>query len=83
MATRIPANNIVVIQKGIGGISPRLQLQLGPDHIDVLIRRMEAVDNVVYERVAAERAEAGARGVQVVLEGNRPDHYYRECARPD
>jgi hypothetical protein len=82
MADRIPVKNIVVIQKQQGGIAPRLQLQLGPDGTNELFRRIEAANNLVYERVEAERADATTRGVQVVLDDTKPDHFL-ELRRPD
>jgi hypothetical protein len=78
MVNRIPVHHIAVIQKEPGGVSPCLQLTLGPEHgVQELLHRRLILDNRVYARVAAERAAAVARGVQVVVDDTRPDHYQK------
>ncbi len=64
-----------VYQKGLGGLAPRLQLQLGPRRVEELRLRSEAHARRVGNRVAAVRAEAAARGVHVVVDDTRPDTY--------
>ena len=54
---------------------PRLQLQLGPQRIAQLMQRMEESSTLVGNRVAAERAEAATRGIQVVLEDTREERF--------
>jgi hypothetical protein len=75
MANRIPVDHLVVIQKAPGGMSPRLQLMLGPERVEELRQQREMMDNHVYARVTAERAAANARRVQVVVDDTKPDHY--------
>jgi hypothetical protein len=64
-----------VYQKGLGGLAPRLQLQLGPRSVEELRLRREAHEWRVGNRVAAVRAEAAAQGVHVVVDDTRPDTY--------
>jgi hypothetical protein len=66
-----------VVQKGLGGIAPRLELQLGPERVKELRLQRDAWARHVYNRVAAKRAEAAARGVQVVVDDTRPDSYIK------
>ncbi len=75
MANHIPVYYIVVIQKARGGISPRRQLMLGPRRAEELRHWRELSDNRCYARVMGERAEAVARGVQVVVDETLPDNY--------
>ena len=75
MVHLITSTQSVVIQKARGGIAPRRQLLLGPQIIAELQRHMEEEDCIVYRRVTAERAEAVTRGVQLVVDETRPDHY--------
>jgi hypothetical protein len=77
MANRIPVHHLVVIQKASGGISPRLQLMLGPERVEELRQWREIADNRVYARVTAEIAAAVARRVQVVVDDTKPDHYQK------
>jgi hypothetical protein len=75
MSHYIAPNNCVVVQKAQGGLPPRLQLQLGPQRIAQLMQRMEESSTLVGNRVAAERAEAATRGIQVVLEDTREERF--------
>ena len=75
MVTRIPVHHLVVYQTVPGGLSPRLQLMLGPEGVEELLHRREIAKNRVYARVTAERAAAVARGVQVVVDDTKPEHY--------
>jgi hypothetical protein len=77
MAHRIPVYHLVVIQKAAGGMSPRLQLTLGPERVAVLLQQRAIADNEVYTQVTEERAAAVARGVQVVVDDTRADHYQK------
>jgi hypothetical protein len=75
MSHYIAPTNRVVVQKARGGLPPRLQLQLGPQRIAQLMQRMEESSTLVGNRVAAERAEAATRGIQVVLEDTREERF--------
>ncbi len=76
MANPIPIDYIVVVQKAQGAMSPQEQLQLGPVRSLELHRHREAADNCVYAHdVAAKPAEVITRGVQVVLDVTKPEHY--------
>ena len=75
MSHYIAPTNRVVVQKARGGLPPRLQLQLGPRRIAQLMQRMEESSTLVGNRVAAERAEAATRGIQVVLEDTREERF--------
>jgi hypothetical protein len=75
MANRVEAENRVAVQKARGGLAPILQLQMGPRRVAHLIQRIEEADTLVGNRVAAEQAEAVARGVQVVYEGTHEEHF--------
>jgi hypothetical protein len=77
MANLIPVHHLVVIQKAPGGMSPRLQLMLGPERVEELRQREEVADRRVYARVTAERAEAVSRRVQVVVDDTKPEHYQK------
>jgi hypothetical protein len=77
MANCIPVHHLVVIQKAPGGMSPRLQLTLGPERVQGLLQQREIADNRVYARVTMERDAAVARGVQVVVDDTKPDHYQK------
>jgi hypothetical protein len=77
MANRIPVHHLVVIQKARGGMSPCLQLMLGPERAEELRQWKENADNRVYARVTAEIAAAEARCVQVVVDDTKPDHYQK------
>jgi hypothetical protein len=79
MADRVCPRNVRVIQKSQGGLSPRMQIQqmidLGPEEVQ---RRRENRDIAAwYTRtlVMRERAEAESRGVTVMVNETRPDHY--------
>ncbi len=52
---------------------------LGPRRAEELRHRRELSDNRCYARVMGERAEAVARGVQVVVDDTKPDHYQARC----
>jgi hypothetical protein len=83
MANRIEEYNLVVVQKQRGGIAPRLQLQMGGAPVVAqLMLRYEELDARVGNRVASERAEAAARGVHVVYEDTRVEHFV-EILLPD
>ncbi len=58
-------------------MSPRLQLTLGPERVAVLLQQRAIADNEVYTQVTEERAAAVARGVQVVVDDTRADHYQK------
>ena len=77
MANCIPVHHLIVIQKVPGGMSPCLQLMLGPERVVELRQQREIADNRVYVRVTAERAAAVARHVQVVVDDTNPDHYQK------
>jgi hypothetical protein len=79
MSDLIRPHNYRVVQKPPGGLSPRLQLQLverfGPEGLErARLQQRENADRV-RARVNAERAEAVARGVQVVVDETRSDHF--------
>ncbi len=71
----IQPHDSMVVQKALGGLAPRIQLQLGQERVAELRLEREAWAQTVYNDVARERAEAAARGVQVVLDDTRPDSY--------
>ena len=77
MANCIPVHHLVVIQKAPGGMSPCLQLMLGPERVKELRQQREIAYSQVYARVIAERAAAAAQGVQVVVDDTKPDHYQK------
>jgi hypothetical protein len=79
---RIHPVDIQVVQKAPGGISPRFRQEFGLQMAQEYRRRLEEEHARVYNRVAAERAEAVARGVSVVVDDTRPDHY-QEIHIPD
>jgi hypothetical protein len=71
----IQPHDSMVVQKALGGLAPRIQLQLGQERVAELRLEREAWAQTVYNDVARERAEAATRGVQVVLDDTRPDSY--------
>jgi hypothetical protein len=77
--TLIPASNYRVVQKGRGGMAPRLQLQLAARFSLAAIERYQQRQRDEAEgvraRVYAVREAAVARGVQVVVDETRPDEY--------
>jgi hypothetical protein len=75
MSHHIEPHNRVVVQKTLGGLPPRLQLQLGPRRVAQLMQREEDASNLVGNRVAAERAEAATRGVPVVYEDTKVERF--------
>ncbi len=79
MATRIPQYHYMVYQKAVGNISPRLQLMLnhrfGPEWLVAHQERESIEAEQIRQRVHLERVAAAARGVQVVVDETRPDHY--------
>jgi hypothetical protein len=85
MAHPVEDGNRVVLQHARGGIAPRLQLQMGGANAPAVIRmiqRNDEQDARVGNRVARERAEAVARGVNVVYEDTREEHFL-EIVIPD
>jgi hypothetical protein len=74
---RVKPYETKVFQKGLGGLDTRLQMRLGLDRVAELNLQREAWADRIYNRVAAERAEAAARGVHVVVDETRPDRYIR------
>jgi hypothetical protein len=80
MANLIPPNNYMVVQKAPGGIAPRIQLLLyqrfGPEGLEAQRERENVRAELTRARVHAERVGAVARGVQVVVDETRPDHYH-------
>jgi hypothetical protein len=74
---RIRAYDIKVFQKGHGGLAPRLELMMGRERAGELRAQRAASAQRVYNRVQAERAEAAARGVHVVVDDTKPDSYVK------
>ena len=74
---RNKAYNLKVYQKGEGGLAPRLELRMGSESAGELRAQRAASAQHVYTRVQAERAEAAARGVQVVVDDTKPDSYVK------
>lgn len=70
-----------VYQKGPEGLPPRLRLSVlerfGPDALRQWEERQEEISDGVRARVEAERAEAVARGVQVVVDETKLDQYFQ------
>jgi hypothetical protein len=73
----IKAYETKIFQKCLGGLDTRLQLRLGRERVKELRIQREAWADRIYNRVAAERAEAAARGVHVVVDDTRPDSYIK------
>ena len=73
----IQPHDSMVVQKALGGLAPRIQLQLGQERVAELRLEREAWAQSVFNDVARERAEAAAWGVQVVLDDTRPDSYVK------
>jgi 2-hydroxychromene-2-carboxylate isomerase len=68
-----------VYQKAQGEMTPRLAIELtqrfGLAEVERRMERQLRKDERFRRHVEAERAEAAARGVQVVVDETGPDHY--------
>jgi hypothetical protein len=82
----IYARNFRAVQKSPGGIPPRLYLQLmatrGPEAVEEWEHRHRRRDRWVKRLVNRQRAEAIARGVQVIYDSDREEHFMA-CELPD
>ena len=67
----IPPFDIQVVQEALSGIDPRVQLQLSPQRLAAHRLEREAWAQRVHDQAGHERAEAAARGVQVVVDDCR------------
>jgi hypothetical protein len=74
---RIKAYETKIFQKTLGGLDTHLQMRLGLARVAELNLQREAWADRIYNRVAAKRAEAAARGVHVVVDDTRPDAYIK------
>ena len=64
-----------VYQRAAGGMSPRLWLMLSPEEREEEEARRRRASAHACARVHAERDEACRRGVNVVIDETRPDHF--------
>ena len=72
---RIAPFEVQVVQAALPDIDPRVQLQVSLQRLAEHRLEREAWAQRVHDQVDRERAEAVARGVQVVVDDTLPDSY--------
>jgi len=67
----------MTFQKGIGGPNPRMWMRMSQQQRNAYERHQLRATIRARNRVMREREEARARGVHIILDETREDHYVR------
>ena len=73
----IPPVNRMTFQKGVGGVNPRLWMRMNLAQRNAYEARQLRATAHARNRVMREREAARARGVNIILDETRADHYVR------
>ena len=73
----IPPMNRMIFQKGVGDVNPRLWMRMNlAERNTYEVRQVHATARA-RNRVIREREAARGRGVNIIIDETRADHYVR------
>ena len=73
----IPPVNRMTFQKGVGGVNPRLWMRMSLAQRNAYEARQLRATARARHRVMREREAARGRGVNIIIDETRADHYVR------